>query len=93
MQTPENTSRLRRAIDSGETGDKVAFPDPAAAPLGTDEEAGGKPPTAAEVSLDRAGLGKPARNGRWGDQLGVPVYVGVAGAVSLVMLAVIALAR
>jgi hypothetical protein len=33
--------RLRNATDSGRTGDKVPFPDPAAAPLGTDAEAGG----------------------------------------------------
>lgn len=31
------------------TGDKVPFPDPAAAPLGTDEEAAGTPPGKAEV--------------------------------------------
>ena len=47
--------RLRDRIDSGETGDKVAFPDPAAAPLGTDAEAGGHPPTAAEVRLAESG--------------------------------------
>jgi hypothetical protein len=34
-------SQLRGKIDAGETGDKVPFPDPAAAPLGTDDEAGG----------------------------------------------------
>lgn len=33
--------RHRIDIDRGRTGDKVPFPDPAAAPLGTDEEAGG----------------------------------------------------
>lgn len=33
--------RLKAAINRGETGDKVAFPDPAAAPLGTDDEAAG----------------------------------------------------
>ena len=38
-----NMSQLRAEIDSGETGDKVPFPDPAAAPLGTDDEAGGFP--------------------------------------------------
>lgn len=38
------THRLRAAIDRGETGDKVAFPDPAAAPLGTDDEAAGTGP-------------------------------------------------
>ena len=42
-------SRLRDRIDSGATGDKVAHPDPAAAPLGTDDEASGHPPTAAQV--------------------------------------------
>lgn len=35
------TDRHRIDIDRGVTRDKVAFPDPAAAPLGTDEEAGG----------------------------------------------------
>jgi hypothetical protein len=38
-----NVSQLRADIDSGETGDKIPFPDPAAAPLGTDDEAGGAP--------------------------------------------------
>jgi hypothetical protein len=36
-----NASQLRDRIDRGLTGDKVAWPDPAAAPLGTDEEAAG----------------------------------------------------
>lgn len=35
--------RLRDDIDRGRTGDKVAWPDPAAAPLGTDDEAAGTP--------------------------------------------------
>ena len=35
---------LRGAIDSGRTGDKVAYPDPAAAPFGTDDEAAGQAP-------------------------------------------------
>jgi hypothetical protein len=33
--------QLRQAIDSGATGEKVDYPDPAAAPLETDSEAGG----------------------------------------------------
>ena len=37
------TDQLRNDIDQGRTGDKVAFPDPAVAPLGTDEEAAGTP--------------------------------------------------
>ena len=45
----ENVDQLRAAIDQGKTGDKVAFPDPAAAPLGTDDEAAGYPPTRQQV--------------------------------------------
>ena len=44
-----NADQLRAAIDSGKTGDKVAFPDPAAAPLGTDAEAAGAPPASDEL--------------------------------------------
>ncbi|ESR24554.1 hypothetical protein [Lutibaculum baratangense] len=40
---PRHPEQLRHAIDRGEGGDKVAYPDPAASPLGTDEEAGGNP--------------------------------------------------
>jgi hypothetical protein len=43
------TDRLRKEIDSGATGDKIDFPDPAASPLGTDSEAGGYPPSANDV--------------------------------------------
>lgn len=45
------TDRLRHDIDRGRGGDKVDNIDPAAAPLGTDDEAAGKPPTAAEIKL------------------------------------------
>ena len=48
---PPNVDQLRYAIDHGAAGDKVDFPDPAAAPLGTDAEAGGFPPTAEELKL------------------------------------------
>jgi len=37
------TEQLRHDIDQGLTGDKVRAQDPAAAPLGTDEEAAGTP--------------------------------------------------
>jgi succinate dehydrogenase / fumarate reductase cytochrome b subunit len=42
---------LKGAIDSGRTGDKVSFPDPGAAPLGTDDEAAGTPDTPSRVAL------------------------------------------
>lgn len=49
--TPErgNAERLCAAIDQGRTADKVAVSDPAAAPLGTDDEVGGHPPGTHEV--------------------------------------------
>lgn len=45
-------ARLRHAIDSGNTGDKVNYPDPAAAPLGTDDEAAGTPPALSQRDID-----------------------------------------
>jgi hypothetical protein len=53
--TGSPASRMRAAIDRGETGDKVDHPDPAAAPLGTDDEAAGctSDPAAVEASTRR----------------------------------------
>lgn len=45
-ETSHNAARVRHAVDSGETRDKVRYPDPAAAPLGTDDEAAGHAPRA-----------------------------------------------
>jgi hypothetical protein len=52
--------RLRRDIDSGRTGDKVAYPDIATSPLGTDDEAGGsvappRPPSAGSAAAPSLG--------------------------------------
>lgn len=51
-----SSEQLRSDIDAGLTRDKVAFPDPAAAPLGTDAEAGGAPasPRVAGAERERA---------------------------------------
>jgi hypothetical protein len=48
------TEQLRADIDSGRTGDTVATIDTAAAPLGTDDEAAGTPPTARAIALARS---------------------------------------
>lgn len=50
-ETDGAAARLRHSIDTGRTGDKVNAFDPAAAPLGTDEEAAGTPTPSAP--LDR----------------------------------------
>jgi hypothetical protein len=46
---PMERGHLRDQIDSGKFRDKVAAPDPAASPLGTDDEAAGVPTPAAAV--------------------------------------------
>lgn len=49
----ETVARQRDEIDRGLARDKVPAEDPAAAPLGTDSEAAGAPPSAAAVAEDR----------------------------------------
>ncbi|MDP0926968.1 hypothetical protein Q0601_07285 [Paracoccus onubensis] len=49
VRKTDHSERLRQDIDRGRAKDKVDFPDPAAAPLGTDDEASGFPPTAEQV--------------------------------------------
>lgn len=44
MSRSPTTDQLRASIDRGAQGDKVDWPDPAAVPLGADEEAGGQSP-------------------------------------------------
>jgi hypothetical protein len=51
---PPTSAELRDRIDRGQTGDKVPVVDPAAAPLGTDDEAAGTPPKAADVAAAAA---------------------------------------
>lgn len=73
--------QLRADIDAGRTGDKVAFPDPAAAPLGTDAEAGGA--TTAFPSERRVHRN---RSSRWG---GMALYIGLILALGAVATLVI----
>ncbi|SHH07695.1 hypothetical protein SAMN02745157_0284 [Kaistia soli DSM 19436] len=57
----ETADRLRHEIDRGAASDKVSFPDPAASPLGTDDEAGGHGPEPERVALAaRHELGRPS---------------------------------
>jgi hypothetical protein len=53
MPPPETTERLRADIDSGRAGDKVPASDPAAAPLGTDDEAAGASPSPEVIEQTR----------------------------------------
>jgi hypothetical protein len=49
---PPTVDRLRKEIDRGQTADKAPGVDPAAAPLGTDDEAGDHPPTAEQQAME-----------------------------------------
>jgi hypothetical protein len=52
QKLPENVEQLRDRIDSGGARDKVHAKDPAAAPLGADEEAAGTPVPRAVVQAE-----------------------------------------
>jgi hypothetical protein len=63
MSDARNVDQLRARIDSGQSGDKMPWPDPAAAPLGTDEEAAGTPPTREAVAVaSRLETGRPVKS-------------------------------
>jgi hypothetical protein len=49
---PVERGHLRDQIDSGKFHDKVAAPDPATSPLGTDDEAAGVPTPASAVQYE-----------------------------------------
>jgi hypothetical protein len=58
------TAQLKGDIDRGRTGDKVGGFDPGAAPLGTDEEAGGAVIDPVVVELDRRSQASSGLNSR-----------------------------
>jgi hypothetical protein len=71
---PNTASQLRAKIDRGETGDKVAASDPAAAPLGTDAEAGGFSPTSEQVKLAIEEETKPVSPNPTGPEQAMDAY-------------------
>lgn len=79
MPQTVNGDQLRADIDAGRTGDKIPFPDPAAAPLGTDAEADG---TATAFPKERRGVAhRPGRN--WG---GLALYIGATAAIGVIVI-------
>lgn len=92
---PPTADRLRREIDSGQTGDKTPASDPAAAPLGTDDEAAGTPPTPEERLRSRPRdetAGEPERDVRRFHIPPRPLPQIVAGALVLACLLLIVFA-
>lgn len=94
------SEELRRDIDSGRTGEKVASPDPATVPLGGDDEAAGRPPKPEDIARLRererakapARRPKNARPGREGDVGMSLVPLAVVSALLAAALLVFALA-
>jgi len=92
------TAQLSADIDSGRTGDKNAALDPSLAPLGTDDEAAGTPPTPFRVMLARR-LENLSRWVRSSSSAPGPkpdsdliLFLSAIGAISLVLLAGVVLA-
>ena len=61
---PPTADRMRHDISRGKAGDKVDHPDSSAAPLGTDDEAAGNPPSVEELrtAAATAPSKRPERN-------------------------------
>ncbi len=100
MEPPPDTARpnaamLKADIDSGRTGDKNPVFDPGLSPLGTDDEAAGRPPSGLRVALARRtesvkrwSRGARRSRGAHAQRDGLPfVFIGliVAVAVALVL--------
>ncbi len=95
------TAMLKGDIDSGRTGDKNPVFDPGLSPLGTDDEAAGRPPSAFRVALAR----QYENAGRWmkgsrqtsaahNKRDGIPVvFIGFIAAVAVVLVAGISVIR
>jgi hypothetical protein len=71
-KTSPNVDMLRDDIDRGGEGDKVNYPDPATAPLGTDAEAGGNPATPAEKRVAASDQAHNKRKPKFGTKFDDP---------------------
>jgi hypothetical protein len=85
------SDQIRTSISRGATGDKVDYPDPAAAPLGTDEEAAGTPlgPEALSQAQEyerRAGLDDINRTASHRSQPGTQAMIWIWGMLGVVVI-------
>ena len=81
------SAKLKHDIDRGRGGNKVDSIDPAAAPLGTDEEAAGTPPSSSSVAQahqDEIGSA-PVTSERRDSDHAVLIYVAVIAMIVLVV--------
>jgi hypothetical protein len=84
--------KLRHAIDTGRTRSKISYPDPAAAPLGTDEEAAGTPlpgwlvERTLRAEIRRPPQPSPEAPGSWGAALLVIAGLALVAALAWLIL-------
>jgi len=82
--------RLRADIDEGRTGEKVRYPDPAAAPFGSDDEAAGAAPSPEERQKEhesRIHTQAPVRE----EPGALLLYILLIGGIALVIIGALAL--
>jgi hypothetical protein len=96
------SAQLKGDIESGRTGDKNPVRDPALAPLGTDDEAAGRPPSPARTAIARhhenigrwLGGGSPLASAAHHKADGQPVlFLAVTGVISIALVGGVWLAR
>ena len=86
MSEPPTSAKLKHDIDSGRGGGKIDAIDPAAAPLGTDDEAAGMPPTRRELDMARHGAFGSRSSGHQGSDWGVWIYIALLITIACVVL-------
>lgn len=89
--TPDDLTAdsLRHALDRGRGGDKVDFIDPAAAPLGTDDEAAGFPPTREQILMAAAHELGPRPSERLRARRTIPTRLGNGRGLGVVLVLVL----
>jgi hypothetical protein len=95
------TAQLKADIDSGRTGDKIGVFDPGLSPLGTDDEAAGRPPEPERIRLARrlegitrwANGGRRSRTSHEGPSTALYGFLGVIATIGAVLVAGVALVR
>lgn len=94
------SAQLKADIDAGRTGDKIPAHDPGLSPLGTDDEAAGRPSEASRIALARQEETRPRRlkaarmrTGHGANRWVMPAYYAAIAAAGLVIACIVWLLR
>lgn len=93
MEPDRNAAQLKHDIDSGKTGDKVDAFDPAAAPLGTDDEAAGTHPQSQPMKDQLPIKPEPGRSTNSSDHSTVLMYGAIVFGIAATLIGTIYLVR